>query len=178
MNKTLLSAALIAGFGIAAFAPQTARADGTITFTGKVVANTCTFNVNGGGASGSGTVQLPVVFTSDLTTSGNVAGNTPFNIVVSGCDSNLTSVQEKFGGSNINAAGNLTNTSATPAANVDVQLLSGTTTVINLKTNANSPIGTLSGGGVTLSYSAQYHATGAAGSGLVSTSVTYTTNYL
>ena len=176
MNKTLLSAALIAGFGIAAFAPLTARADGTITFTGKVVASTCTFNVNGGGASGTGAVALPVVFTSALTAAGNVAGNTPFNIVVSGCDSNLTSVQERFSGTNIAADGNLKNTGT--ATNVEVQLLSGTTTVINLNTNANSPVGTLASGGVTLNYSAQYFATGAAGSGLVNTAVAYTTNYL
>lgn len=176
MNKTLLSVTLIAGFGIAAFAPQTARADGTITFTGKVVANTCTFNVNGGGPGGSGAVALPVVFTSALTTAGNVAGNKPFNIVVAGCDPNLTSVQEQFSGTNVLADGNLKNTGS--ASNVEVQLLSGTTTVINLNTNANSPVGTLASGGVTLSYSAQYYATGAAGSGLVNTSVTYTTSYL
>ncbi|MFC5580589.1 fimbrial protein [Rhodanobacter terrae] len=176
MNKTLLSAALIAGFGIAAFAPQTARADGTITFTGKVVANTCSFNVNSSG-SANGTVALPVAFTSALAASGAVTGKTPFTIVVSGCDSKLTSVQELFSGSNLMADGNLQNTAATN--NVEVQLLNGTTnSPINLNTGANSPVGTLSGGGVTLNYAAQYYATGVSTSGLVNTSVTYTTSYL
>ena len=175
MNKTLLSAALIAGFGIAAFAPQAAHADGTINFTGKVVANTCTFSVAGGTANG--TVTLPVVFTSALTAAGAVAGATPFNIVVSNCDTNLTSVQELFSGTNVSTTdGNLKNTGT--ATNVEVQLLTSTGTAINLNTNANSPVGTLTGGAVTLSYKAQYFATGVSTSGLVNTSVTYTTSYL
>lgn len=179
MNKTLLSAALIAGFGIAAFAPQTARAvDGTITFTGKVVNQTCVFKVNGGGASN--TVVLPVAFASTLTTAGNVTGNTPFTIGVTGCDPLLTSVQAQFSGANINAVdGNLKNTGT--AANVEVQLLNGATPMTLNGANAtaqNSPTGTLSGGGVTLSYAAQYYATGAAGTGLVNTSVAYTMTYL
>jgi major type 1 subunit fimbrin (pilin) len=174
MNKTLLSAALIAGFGIAAFAPQTARADGTITFTGKVVNNTCTFDVNSSGGP-NGTVTLPVVFRGALAAAGATAGDTNFNIVVAGCDTNLTSVQERFSGSNVVADGNLQNTGS--ATGVEIQLLSGGAP-INLQTNAGAPVGTLSSGGVTLSYTARYFATAAAGSGLVNTTVTYTTSYL
>ena len=176
MNKILLSAALIAGFGIAAFAPKTAHAvDGTITFTGKVVNQTCVFKVNGGGASN--TVVLPVAFASNLTTAGNVTGNTPFTIGVTGCDPLLTSVQAQFSGTHITASGNLDNTSGT-ATNVQVQLLNGLTP-INLSTNANSPTGTLSSGGVTLSYAAQYLAVGGASTtGTVNTSVAYTMTYL
>jgi major type 1 subunit fimbrin (pilin) len=182
MKKIVLSAALVAACGAAAlFSTSVAASDGTITITGKVVANTCAFSVNGGSASN--TVQLPVVFTTALNAAGSVAGNTPFTIKVSGCDPNLTSVQEQFGGSNINAAdGNLKNIATatapqTVAGNVEVQLLSGTGTAINLNTNSNSPVGTLSSGGVTLSYQAQYYATAAATAGLVSTTVTYTTQY-
>ena len=181
MNKTLLSAAMIAGFGVAAFAPQAASAaggDGIITFAGKVVANTCTFSVNGGAANA--TVTLPVVFTSTLAAAGQVAGTTPFTIAVAGCDTNLTSVQELFSGTNIAADGNLTNTAATNK--VEVQLLNGTTNaVINMNSSngsATSPVANLASGGVTLSYKAQYFATGVSTSGIVSTSVTYTTSYL
>jgi major type 1 subunit fimbrin (pilin) len=183
MKKLVLSAALAATFGAAALiSTSVAASDGTITFTGKVVANTCSFSVNGGSASN--TVQLPVVFTTALASAGNVAGNTPFTIKVSGCDPNLTSVQEQFGGSNINAAtGNLKNIATatapqTVASNVEVQLVNASTsTPINLNTNANSPVGTLSSGGVTLNYQAQYYATAAVSAGLVSTTVTYTTQY-
>ena len=183
MKKTLLSAVMIASFGIAALASQSARAvDGTITFTGKVVANTCAFKVNGG--SSSNTVVLPVVFTSALTAAGKVAGNTTFTISATGCDPLLTSVQAYFGGANVDATtGNLMNTGAGAAGNVQVQLLNGTTTVMPLNTvNAtaqNSPVGTFSGGAATMNYSAQYIAVGgAATAGLVNTSVTYTINYL
>ena len=71
MNKTLLSAALIAGFGIAAFVPQAAHAasTGTINFSGKVYADTCTVNVNGAGA----TVVLPTVATSAFAATANTA---------------------------------------------------------------------------------------------------------
>ena len=179
MKKTLLTAALVANFGVIAMAPRIAGAvDGTITITGKVVANTCTFSINGGSASN--TVKLPVVFTTALAASGAVAGTTPFTLAVTGCDTNLTSVQEQFGGANIDSTtGALKNTAATN--NVEVQLLAGTGstpgTAINLSTNANSPLGTLSGGAVTLNFQAQYLATGASTSGLVSTTVTYTTQY-
>lgn len=187
MKKIVLSAALAATFGAAALfstsaAAAAAAADGTITITGKVVANTCAFSVNGGSASN--TVQLPVVFTTALNAAGAVAGNTPFTIKVSGCDPNLTSVQEQFGGNNINATdGNLKNIASatspqTVAGNVEVQLVNATTSaVINLNTNNNSPVGNLSSGGVTLNYQAQYYATAAASAGLVSTTVTYTTQY-
>lgn len=182
MNKTLLSAALIAGFGIAALVPQVARAaDGTITITGKVVANTCTFNVNGGGSNP--TVVLPVVFYTDLSTAGSSAGTTPISIVVAGCDSTLTSVQEKFGGANILADGNLGNTGSA-GTNVEVRLTTSGGTAINLNSNgglANSPVETLSTGGATMTFNAQYYAPAAltaADVGTVNTSVTYTTQYL
>lgn len=179
MNKILLSAAIIASLGIAAIAPQTARAaDGTITFTGKVVANTCVFSVGGGGASN--TVALPVVFTTALATPGATAGTTNFSIGVTGCDTNLASVQAFFSGANIDAStGNLTNTGT--ATNVEVQLLNGGTAMpLNAGTASgqNSPVGTLSGGATTLNYAARYIAVGgAATSGLVNTSVAYTMTY-
>ncbi len=184
MKKTLLSAVMIASFGIAALASQAARAvDGTITFTGKVVANTCQFSVNNGPASN--TVVLPVVFTSSLTAAGNVAGTTPFTISATKCDTNLTSVQAYFTSTaNIDGTtGNLKNTGGT-AGNVQVQLLNGTTNVpmpLNAAsaTAQNSPVGSVSSGGtVTMSYKAQYYATGTATPGPVSTSVDYTINYL
>ena len=185
MKKTLLSAVMIASFGIAALVSQTAQAlpDGTITFTGKVVANTCAFKVNGGSASN--TVVLPVVFITALGAAGNVAGNTTFTIAASGCDTNLASVQAYFNGANVDGTtGNLKNTGPGAATNVQVQLLNGTTsTVMPLNaanaTAQNSPVGTLSLGAATMNYSAQYIAVGgAATAGLVNTSVAYTINYL
>lgn len=190
MNKTLLSAALIAGFGIAAFAPQTARAaaDGTITITGQVVAQTCTVDTNAFGTPDLKTVALPLVLAPALSTVGNVAGLTAFNIVLAGCDSSLTSAQTFFSGGNIDATtGNLSNPAG--ATGVEVQLLDNNTaspTVMLLNqgtpTAQKSSVVNLaaSGGtkGATLKYSAQYVATGPVTAGAVSSTVQFTMVYL
>lgn len=178
MKKTLLSSALVAVMAAVAFAPTAQAADGTITITGKVVADTCTFSVNGGTASP--TVVLPVVFYSQLNTAGSFAGATAVNIAVTGCDTNLASVQEKFGGTNLLPDGNLKNTGTAGTA-VEVQLTNSGGTAIDLNTNANSPVVTLASGGATLALKAQYYAPAAltsANVGTVSTTVTYTTQYL
>src|SRR3546814_20420494 len=60
MNKTLLSTALVAVVAAIGFAPTAQAASGTITISGKVLADTCTVAVNNGS-----TVVLPVVMTRD-----------------------------------------------------------------------------------------------------------------
>ena len=182
MKKTLLSAVLIASFGVAALASMSAHAasSGTINFTGKVITDSCVVSVNGSGTS-TGTVGLPVVFNSVLSTVGNVAGKTPFTIGLTGCDSNVTSAQALFTGSGIDTtSGNLINTGT--ATNVEVQLLAGTTTVMPLQNSTAagqlSPVGTLSSNATTLSYSAQYVAVGGAGAaGTVLSTVGFTLTY-
>ena len=182
MNKILLGAAIVAGLGIAAFAPQTARAtDGTITITGKVVAQTCTVAGNAFGTPASVNVTLPLVLAPVLTTAGSVAGTTPFSIAIANCDPALTKVQTFFSsGANIDAStGNLNNTGT--ATNVQVQLLNSSSAVMPLNgadaTAQNSPTANLSSGAATLNYSAQYISTGGATAGLVNTSVAFTMIY-
>lgn len=189
MNKTLLSAALIAGFGIAAFAPQAARAtDGTITITGAINAVTCKV---GTGSPNNIAVALPTVSNTAFTGAGSVAGSTGFSIVVSGCATTQTSATTYFeNGATDSTDGNLKN--AGSAANVEVQLLNGAGgsltagSVILLNAPAatqNSSVYTLvtSGTtkGVTLNYFAQYYATAATAptAGTVSTTVQYSMIY-
>ena len=190
MNKTLLSAALIAGFGIVAFAPQAARAaaDGTITIKGQVVAQTCKVDTNTFGTPDLKTVTLPLVLAPALSTVGNTAGTTPFNIVLAGCDSSLTSAQTFFSGGDINAAsGNLINPAG--ATGVEVQLLDNNTAtptvmLLNLATPTAQKSGVVtlvtSGTtkGATLNYSARYIATAAVSPGAVSSTVQFTMIYL
>jgi major type 1 subunit fimbrin (pilin) len=182
MNKTLLSAALIAGFGVAAFAPQAAQAsDGTITVTGKVVAQTCKVDSNAFGTQDAVAVSLPLVLSPVLTTSGAVAGKTSFQMAITGCDASLATVQAFFSGTNINAlTGNLVN--AGTATKVEVQLLNSSSVVMPLNaataTLQQSPIVALSAGAATLQYFAQYISTGGSTAGTVSTSVAFTMNYL
>lgn len=121
MNKTLLSAALIAGFGIAAFAPQAARAaDGTINITGKVISGTCTVAVNGANAN----VVLPNVQASALTAgSAYTTGAKGFSVALTNCPASPTGLSIGLGFQTTNAdtiTGTLKNTGVT---NMDVQLM-------------------------------------------------------
>jgi major type 1 subunit fimbrin (pilin) len=178
MKKTLLSALLIAGFGVAAFAPQSALAasTGTISFTGRVLADTCAIAVNGGA-----TVVLPNVSTLAFGgASGNVAGTTaPFTIALSGCDTNIIKANMAFTGGNIDTTtGNLKNTT-TGGSNVQIQLLNSTDQAINTSTNSNSPVITVASGASSTSLKAQYISTATATTaGLVTSNVGFTLTYL
>jgi major type 1 subunit fimbrin (pilin) len=173
MNKTLLSTALVAVIAATAFAPSAQAAGGTITISGKVLADTCVVAVNGGS-----TVALPTVMTGALNTVGAVAGATNFDVGLTGCDSNTSSATMAFSGGNINSStGNLNNT-AVGGSNVQVQLLNGVS-AINTSDNTNAPVISVSSGKGTTTMTAQYvAATAAATPGLVSSSVNFTLTYL
>ena len=182
MNKTLLSAALIAGFGIAAFAPQAARAvDGTVTINGKIEANTCAINTPGVGSSF--TVTLPTVQNTALASSGQVAGTTPFSFVLTGCTgitAGNISTDFQSPAANVLPDGNLKNTGT--ATLVEVQVLNNTGAAVLLNAapgaqNATSVAVTAGAAGATLPYYAQYYATGASTAGTVATTVQYSITY-
>lgn len=178
-KKTLFATALVAGLGFVAFGANTAHAvDGTINITGKVISSTC--QINGGASPAAINVTLPNVSTTSLTAAGAVAGRTPFNIALSGCGS-LTKATTFFEpGPTVLADGNLKNTAATPASGVEVQLLNGDFSAINLGGAAaaqNSATANLTSGAGTLNYYAQYYANAAAGSGNVTSSVQFTMLY-
>ncbi|HWX66700.1 MAG TPA: fimbrial protein [Rhodanobacter sp.] len=186
MNKALLSAALIAGFGVAAFAPQAAQAaDGTININGTVTAGTCKVN---GGSPATVTVTLPSVQTSALSTISSVAARTPFTLAITGCAAGITGATTYFepGVGIDTVTGNLINTGT--AANVEVQLLNGAGStaavfspiVLGAGTVAaqNSGQATVAAGSATLNYYAQYFAkTAAVGAGTVVSSAQFTMIY-
>jgi major type 1 subunit fimbrin (pilin) len=179
MKKTLLSAVLIASFGMAALASQSAQAasSGTINFTGKVLADTCAISVNG---SSSSTVALPTVMTAAFgSTAGTTAGATPFSIALTGCDTNTSSAKMAFtAGSTIDSTtGNLKNATS-GGSNVEIQLLNSSSAAINTSTQTNAPtIAVVSGAGST-SLTAQYISTATATTaGLVTSSVGFTLTY-
>ena len=187
MNKTLLSAALIAGFGVAAFAPQAAHAvsnSGTITITGAVAASTCGVAVAG---SASPTVTLPTAMTNALAAAGQATGWTAMNLVLSGCTvlAPYTTVTPYFSGANIDTNGYLKNTAATgPATNVEVAIsntnaLSGALTLagaVGTQGFASTPLSTSTATTYTL-YAGYVAVAGAATAGAISTTVTYALNY-
>lgn len=179
MKKTLLSAAMIAGFGVAALASMSAQAasTGTINFTGTVLADTCAISVNG---SATSTVALPTVMTAAFgSTVGTTAGATPFTIALTGCDPNTSSAAMAFtAGSTIDGTtGNLKNATS-GGSNVEIQLLNSSSAAINTSTQTNAPsIGVTNGAGST-SLTARYISTATATTaGLVTSSVGFTLTY-
>jgi major type 1 subunit fimbrin (pilin) len=167
--------------GVVAFAPQNAKAsDGTITFNGKITAQTCTISGNGGPASF--TVQLPTVSTSSLTAAAAVAGATPFNIALTACSPDSGNVSTYFeAGSTVDAStGNLFNATGS-ATNVEVNLLNSDSSVISLgkpQATQNSKVVAIASGAATLNYIAQYVAVnGASTAGTVASTVTYSMSY-
>lgn len=155
--------------------------NGTITINGEVTAGTCAIAVNGGTASAI--VTLPTVSTNALTSIGQTAGATGFNLSLTGCPV-TGSVRAYFENVGVaQATGNLTNKAVAaggknPAQNVEVQILSANSSPIDLRTNTNNSLVNFSGTGTaTLYYSAQYVATGAVVAGLVSSDLIYSLDY-
>ncbi len=81
MKKLTLAAGLL--FSLGGISSAFGAADGTITFNGRVVDQTCT--VTNGSNTGNFDVKLPPVNKTQLAADGQVAGATKFNIVLTGC---------------------------------------------------------------------------------------------
>lgn len=183
MTKTLLTAALIATFGIAGIANA---ADGTITFNGKVTNASCQISVNGGTASP--TIVLPGVQTTDLASTGATAGFTPVSIALSNCSAGsgssnptLTTVQPYFepGAGTDTTTGYLKNTGT--ATNVQVILSKDATVAGKLALNQGQGQQGVVAQNITsnptFTYYAGYVASAAATPGTVISTVQYTLNY-
>lgn len=139
-------------------------------------------------AGNSFTVPLPTVDTSQLATSGQVAGTTPFSIAITGCPNGISVATNTFSGGSVDTTtGNLKNTASGGAKRVEVRLLNGSggsataNSAINLSQSTasaqNSGTYNIVNNAVTLNYFAQYYATGAATAGAVNASVQYTISY-
>lgn len=181
IKSSLLPAMTAATVSLFALLPGTASAiDGTIQITGKVTASTC--NLNGATSPVTINVALPTVSTAALPSAGSVAGRTPFSIALTNCSASMTKAQTYFEpGPTINSAtNNLILQGAGVAANVELQLLNADASKIvlgNPLATQNSQIGNVTAGTGTLSYFAQYVATGASGAGSANSSVTFTMIY-
>ncbi|MGO4278151.1 major type 1 subunit fimbrin (pilin) [Cupriavidus sp. OV038] len=176
MKSKLLSALIIGGTAMAS--QMAAAADGTITFTGNVTAQTCAIN---GGATNF-VVALPTVSASSLSAAGKTAGRTPFSIALSGCTPTAGNVRTFFeAGPNTDASTGRLNLTAGGAQRVQIGLQNASDeTNINVGfANAlqNSKSVPLASGAATLRYYAQYVATGAATAGAANTSVMYSIAY-
>ncbi|WP_188249863.1 fimbrial protein [Stenotrophomonas hibiscicola] len=167
MNK--LAIALTAALSLGAAASASA-ADGTITFTGKIVAATCKVEIGDGGGS-TATVALPDVTVGAV--DGPDAGKRTFKIKLSAdagsgaaCDKDTAKLYVYK--STVNANGHLANqyTDAVddPASDVALKLSrieSGAETEINLQTAELEA--TKAAGAFEYEFATRYQATAAAG---------------
>lgn len=165
-------------------------AGGTINFTGAVNSQTCNASVNGATGATAAVVTLPTVQAGVLAAAGNTAGQTAFNMNVTGCATTAPSgagtVKAFFEKSaNVDANGRLINTTpstgtGTGASNVVLELVDGTSNAAlkagDISQNTGSYI-TIDGGNATLPYSVRYYAIGPATAGAVTSSVTYSLIY-
>ena len=153
-------------------------ADGEVQITGMITANTCVVT---SGTAGLHTVTLPTVMANTLDQAGKTAGRTPFTVELSSCSPDTGNVALYFepGADTDMATGRLNNTGA--ATGVQVGLLNSSMVPIGLNQPSaaaqNSQTVSIVSGSASLSYFAEYHATGAAGPGTVSTSTLFSVVY-
>ncbi|MEM5388439.1 fimbrial protein [Paraburkholderia phymatum] len=173
----LIAMAIAAG---AALPTASFAYDGTITFSGNITATTC--QISGNGQGSNFTVSLPTVSVSSLPKDTDWAMRTPFTIALTNCTpaSGSAGVYFEPGATVDTTTGQLINATGT-ATNVEVGLLNGDTSKINLgqgATTQNVKVASIASGSATLSYIAEYVAKGgAAGAGSVQTTSQYTIIY-
>lgn len=179
MKTKIALAALAVAFSAL---PAAAHAsEGTVTFNGTISGVTCNVSINSAGPNA--TVELPPVSASKLGAKGAVAGGTNFSIALSGCTGGGKSARAYFeAGPNVDGTdGTLVNRAAANAAtNVAVQLL-GMDGLALKAGDSNQHTGAsvnIVNNSATMSYGAQYYAKDAVKAGGVSTSVTYSIDYL
>lgn len=180
MNKKILVACglLVAGYSMTA----SAVSDNTISFQGEVTDETCSLTVNGNDSTPI--ILLPTVSTSDLALAGSHAGDTTFEMGVSGCTgtgdaATDTKISTVFSGNLVETTnGTLGNTGT--AENVTVQILDVSGEEINLSSTytADNDL-KLSAGDTasTATYTARYYATDVAAAGTVAASMQYAISY-
>jgi len=189
MTKITLAAALALAAGSAM------ASDGTINFTGSVVASTCKIN----GGESNLTVPLPNAASNQLASAGATAGRTPFTLSLSGCTQDKTENGETTPapvkkvsvafepGPNVNlATGRLKPTGADAATGVEIGILNSKYEPVKIGAESSTQnvqtvdIDTAENGtgAATLQFAAQYVATGdAVKGGKMDSFVTYSLMY-
>jgi major type 1 subunit fimbrin (pilin) len=182
MKKTVIALSVVFAVMAAATSVQ-AASTGTITFNGKLTANTCDAVVDNQAASA--TVTLPDVGTNVLDVSGKTAGRTGFSIALSNCAGSLQTASAYFeAGSTVDLpSGHLKNTTGS-ATNVSLQLRDGSSSsqAVIKAGNSDQRAGTtyvdISSGTATMPYFVEYYADDATGAGTVVSSVVYSIQYM
>jgi major type 1 subunit fimbrin (pilin) len=180
MKKLTIVASLFAVFGSVGLVQ--AASTGTITFNGKLTANTCDVVVDGQAADA--TVTLPTVGINQLDAATKTAGQTGFLMALNNCAGTLKTASAFFeaGTSVDTVTGRLKNLTGT-ATGVSLQLLdaSSASQAVILAGNQNQVTNTtykdVSGGSATLPYAVRYYAEAATKAGTVVSNVVYSIQY-
>ncbi len=194
MKKVVLIKSLIASSMLLVSAGSYA-ADGTINFTGKVTAASCTVTgsaTGGGSASTDLNVTMPSITTGSIgTTKGAMAGMTAFTITLTNCKSQSTTAEKmRVAFSGVGDPANqyvLKNTASTsPASGVGIQLLKEDgVSIIDINGGSNKadettlPTSTETAESYVLNFNAAYvNVSGSAPTaGTVSSTANYTIEY-
>lgn len=164
-----------------ALAEEKIATGGTITFKGEITSPTCI--INGGNGGENFEVGMPKVSTAALREAGNTAGDTKFNVTLSGCGYTGGKVRAHFEeGATVDVrTGRLKlqeGDDDASAANVQVELGNADGTAISVgedQATAYFPID--DAGAANLEYVARYYATGKSKAGMVRSQVTYVLQY-
>lgn len=104
MGNWTISAVLSASILAALSMPVIAADTGTVNFSGRIIADTCTIDVDGSGATTS-TVTFADTYPSDFVGGDGAMGTSkPFKIEVKGCDPLISKLNLKFSGTTTDAA--------------------------------------------------------------------------
>lgn len=180
MNKVSMSASLLAVLGSVGIAQSATT--GTINFTGEITSSTCDVSINGGGTNG--TVALPTVTRSQLSTTGETAGITSFTVDLNECEGVLKTASVFFeSGSSVDPiTGRLKNIGGS-AQQVSLQLRdlgSAARSVIEAG-NQNQVQDTtylpMDSGSANLPYAVEYYSEGSVSAGTVISNAVYSIQY-
>lgn len=169
MKYNTIAASVIFGF----FSINASAADGQITFSGSIEANTCKVNTG----KNDFAVNLGTISASALAVAGDIAGNQAFDMALSDC-SGATKVAAKFESLDLGDDGFLKLSKASTASNVVIGIWdkSGIHQPINGVVPTSSYVD-IKEGNAKLSYVAAYKATGTAEVGSANSQVSYTLSY-
>nr|WP_199043641.1 type 1 fimbrial protein [Dyella sp. ASV24] len=186
-NFKIASALVALGLVVAGSASAASSNGGTIRFTGAVTDETCTITGGTGtdGGESNFTVALDPVPASALPSSGSIANEKAFQIIIGGAgqgtcvDGKIATMRFLPSSPRVSAAtGNLMNALSGQATKTEVQLLDAPAgKALDLRTGATLASTTITNNQATITMAAQYFATGAATPGLVDTSVVYGVTY-
>ncbi|NYV43584.1 type 1 fimbrial protein [Cronobacter sakazakii] len=165
-----LALGLISGYA-------SADSQGTVTFNGKLIAETCEIDTN----DVDKTVTLPTISTQTFAKAGDEAGSTTFTIKAVSCPAAITKVAAHFEALDSTGfdpvTGNLTNAAATGGAkNVEVRLYNTDSSVIAVG-ETGAAFDVQSDQTALMRYIGGYYATAATEAGDVTAKVNYTLSY-